>query len=568
MALSPENQALVSKLVAVHERATRGDQEAVHFVKSLKTRALSGDEKSRKLYNTLAVIHWRKRKGGDYDKAEAYYLRLKAKEPTAMAKLQTLLTRVRSGDQEALMLFRVLKSIHGKFKSSAFSDGPGAPKIGGYGMPQQHRPGIIIGGIAESLSPHAFQHVFGGQQPPHIGHGGGYPMNHSPYGTYGQALYGNPFAVSGNRMVVGNAPQQLTAESLAGLLSLMIRVRAMPLAAAVSNFAEQFTQQFAQPQQARDFPGGGSSQFTTTPSPTGFTTVPQPSGGSTVPQQQTMQSVLATVQTALAPKGATGAEMEAFKTANADPNHSISSGQLVCNNNPFMQVERKRIAEGDPEALAGFFHGIVTSLGNSAEGPGQNAQRDRMLYPTIEQNAGLNGRRLYGFRVARDMMYKATLARTPIILPQTVKSLGRVKSNLTPAEEAAATAARLANQGICNSAKSAADRNSPAAPGLFAQCAATRDANIAKGDYFVDAMPTNDPRYRVALTNAGEAVIAKNPQLAQVRAQLPVSRQRGFTMAMGVRNGRMDPGFPAFVRPGLIVDPELFAGFEMGMNMQ
>ncbi len=561
MALSPENQALVSKLVAVHERAARGDQEAIHFVKSLKTRALAGEEKSRRVYNTLAVIHWRKQKGGDYDKAEAYYLRLKAKEPTAMAKLQVLLNRVRSGDQEALTLFRVLKSIHGKFKSSAFSDGPGAPRIGGYGMPQQNRPGIIIGGIIDSLSPFAYQNVFGGHQPPHIGHGGGNPMTQRlpQYGTYGQALYGNSLTVSGlGGIAIGSSPlniQQLTPEALTGLLSLMIRVRAMPLAAAVASFVQSA---FASPGGG----GGGQQAFTSTPTPSGISTVPAPSGGAA---QQTLSSMLASVQQKLAPVGATDEQKNAFKTANSDPNHSISSGALVVNNNPFMQAEKaKSIAASDPEALAGFFHGVVTSLANTAEGPGQNAQRDKMLYPTTSENSGLNGRRLYGFRVARDMMYAAQLKKVPIILPQTIKSLGRVGTPSTPAE----TAARLANQGICNSAAGAVGRNSPAAPNLIAQCSATRAANIAKGDYFVDQMPTNDPAYRVALTNAGEVIVSKQPQLAQFRASLPVSRQRGFTMAMGVRNGRMAPGFVEFVTPGLAPDPELLAGFLAGMSMQ
>lgn len=567
MPLSAENQALVTKLVSVHERAASGDREAVHFVKSLKTRALAGEEKARRIYNTLAVIHWRKQRGGDYDKAEAYYRRLMAKEPQAMAKLQVLLNRVRSGDQEALTLFRVLKSIHGKLKSSAFSDGPGAPRVGGYGLPQEHRAGIIIGGIADSLSPYAYQNVFGATPPshrPHIGHGGGYPMSRIPqYGTYGQALYGSNFSVSGIGVAIGaNEPgvQALTPDAVSNLMSLMIRARAMPMiAAAASAIQSAFSQ---------SSPGGSS--FTTTPNPSGMSTVPAPSGGAVQP---TMMAMLQKTQAALAPVAATPAQMEAFKTQYQTPQDRVTMGQLVANNNPFMLQEKGRsISADDPEALTGFYHGIITSLGNSASGPGQDGQRDQMLYPTTAENSGLNSRRLYGFGVARQMMYKATLAKTPIVLPTTVKSLGRVTgTTMTEAERAA----MLANQGICNRAFDALQRNSPAAPGLVNQCAATRDANIAKGEYFADAMPTNDPRYRVALTNAGMAVVSKNPQLMAFADSLanPATdpdgqKRRGFIMAMGVRAGKMDPAFPAFVRPGLAVSPALLAGFDLGMNMK
>lgn len=567
MALSHENQQLVAKLVDVHERAVRGDREAVHFVKSLKTRALSGEEKARRIYNTLAVIHWRKRKGGDYDRAEAYYLRLKAKEPTAMAKLQVLLNRVRSGDQEALTLFRVLKSIHGKFKSSAFSDGPGAPRIGGYGLPQEHRPGIIIGAMplvdciqrGQEFSSHR----------PHIGHGGGFPMTQLPryHGVLGQILYGNAFGTTVSGFSVGaDVPvQPLTPQAVANLLSLMVRVRAMPLAAAVQSFVNDFRSQLASlpGQPATDFADGGTQGFTTTPQPTGFSTVQPPSGGAA---QQTLGSMLQAVQTTFAPKAATAAEMQAFKAGITDPSTSMSMGQLVVNNNPFMQaVQRSGIAQGDPESLAGFTHGVITSLGNSVDGPGQQAFRDRMLHPLTDANSGLNQRRLYGFGVAQKMMYAATLSRTPIVLPAGgVTAARRVGTPMTDSQRAAL----LANQGICNSAAEALARGNPAAPGLIAQCSATRAANIAKGEYFADNLTPNDPAYRVALTNAGQVVINQNPQLAQFRASLPVSRQRGFTMAMGVRNGRMDPRFPAFVRPGLSPDPELLAGFELGMNMQ
>lgn len=227
MALSQEATALITKLEEVHARATTGDREVIHFVKSLKTRALSGDVRARRIYNTLAVIHWQKVKGGDYARVEAYYQRLKQKEPRAMAKLQLLLQRVRSGDPEARQLFSAIKSVHHKWKSSAFTDGPGAPRIGGYGLPEQHRAGIIIGGNEPLTYPSRPSYS-------NQGHGGGYPMSYPPRNLHGRRPvnlhqrhgYGPP-RISG---IGGVAVQPLTPSALANLISLMARVRIMPLA--------------------------------------------------------------------------------------------------------------------------------------------------------------------------------------------------------------------------------------------------------------------------------------------------------------------------------------------------
>lgn len=386
-----------------------------------------------------------------------------------MAKLQVLLNRVRSGDPESTTLFRVLKSIHGKQKSSAFSDGPGAPRVGGYGLPEQHRPGIIIGGVIDSLSPYAYQNVFGGNVP-HIGHGGGYPMN-QPH------LYGRP-SVSGYHVPnprfsgVGDA-QPLTAEAVSSLLSLMIRVRAMPLGALVAkDAASQFFQ-------------GGS-------------TVPSPSGGSTVPAPVT--------------------------TTFAEP--------------PICAAARTAVARNSPAA---------PSLVSQCKALGFNIPFDARAWQQAQDASPSKG------------MPKAL----GTVAPPTI-SLVSV-SHMTDAQRAAA----LANQGICNVAKSALDRKSPAAASLAGQCTAARRANIMSGQYFADAMTPNDPSFRVALTDAGNVVVSQNPQIAAFRATLTTpDRQRGFTMAMGVRAGKMDPAFPAFVRPGLAPSAELLAGFDLGMSMQ
>lgn len=537
---SPE-QALIAKLAAVHQRAASGDREAVHFIKSLKTRALSGDDWSRKVYNTLAVIHHRKKQGpAIYAKAEAYYLRLVAKEPTAMAKLQTLIQRVRAGDEDARKLFAVLRSIHGKHKSSAFKTA--APTFSGYGY--HPRPGTIIGAS-------------------HYGHGGGYPMNHS--------FYRGP--------VFGAEPQPLTAQAVANLISLMIRVRAMPIAAAIfspgsvfsnalSSFDSPEAQGFLQAlQPGGGGGGGGGGAFTTTPSPSGFSTVPASS----------VMSTASSATSSSAQGGASAAAMEAYRLGAFQPwgldeasrlqalGRAVSDGQFLVNNNPPFRAMADRLVS-DPEKIVGYFFGCVISLGNTVAGPGQDKARDELLLSSPYRD--VNDRRLEGFNIARSQMYAYMKARGPITLPQSVKLTAR-----GPGMTDAQRAAMLANQGICNNAAVALARNSPAAPGLIDQCKHTRRQNIMAGQYFADSLSPDDPGYRVALTDAGTVVVNANPQLKQFAASLMAqdpsgARSRGFIMAMGVRAGKMDPAFPAFVRPALSRDPNLIAGFDAGMNMK
>jgi len=123
-----------------------------------------------------------------------------------------------------------------------------------------------------------------------------------------------------------------------------------------------------------------------------------------------------------------------------------------------------------------------------------------------------------------------------------VKSIGRTT--------AASTAPRPAD--ICDSAVSAQGRNSPAAPNLVSQCYAARIAQIRGGTYLpTSAFSPNDPAFRVALTDAGEAVVRGSSALQVQRAKLSGDAYRGFTMAQGVRAGLVDPGFVAWVTPGL-----------------
>ena len=138
------NDTLIRKLALVLRRAHQGDQQAINICRQLRTKALAGDLDAKQKHNTLAVLHWQAREGAaKYAEAEAFYHRLLRKDPDARQRLQVLLTRVREGRPESLRTFRVLKSIHHKYKASAWS-GPGAPRIGGYGLPAVHRAGIDI----------------------------------------------------------------------------------------------------------------------------------------------------------------------------------------------------------------------------------------------------------------------------------------------------------------------------------------------------------------------------------------------------------------------------------------
>jgi hypothetical protein len=121
-------------------------------------------------------------------------------------------------------------------------------------------------------------------------------------------------------------------------------------------------------------------------------------------------------------------------------------------------------------------------------------------------------------------------------------------------------------QGLCALAADAIARRSPAAAQLVARCAQLRAINVAAGKYYADALSPNDAAYRVALTNAGEAIVSRDPALAQVRARIPMDpdgdaqQRRGFTIAQGVKAGLVDPAFVAFFVKGQS-NPLLVKGF-------
>ncbi len=96
-----------------------------------------------------------------------------------------------------------------------------------------------------------------------------------------------------------------------------------------------------------------------------------------------------------------------------------------------------------------------------------------------------------------------------------VKAIGRVKAPTTPGTTPAPP------RPICNVAREARERNSPAAPGLEAQCLATVNALAARGE----AVANQDP-YALALRNQQPAGLAR----------------RGFDIGMAAAEGQTAPG--------------------------
>lgn len=359
------------------------------------------------------------------------------------------------------------------------------------------------------------------------------------YGTYGAARPGRPFGVAGINI---GAVEPLTADAVTRLIGLMVKVRGLAAGASAANLITS--------------PGSflqGATSFV--PAPGSSVSSPVAVVRLLPDQIAAFKSGYATTQGEL--NGVPDERMNGIR---------YSNGQMLAAVNAEIASLRAARSQG-PEWDYGFFIGTATSLGNSVEGPGQNAARACMQTSNL---GPVNVQRVSGFDAARAQQYDLTRRGWPNMrLPEVAKSVGipvGVK-RITNEERAA----KMQNQTICNQAADAAKRGSPAAAQLAAMCTQARVDNIMAGQYFADNMSPNDGRYRVALTDAGAAVIAKNPQLQTFLASLASKGgvfQRGFTMAMGVRAGQVDPKFLAFVRPGLSGDPNLIAGFDFGMSMQ
>jgi hypothetical protein len=122
-------------------------------------------------------------------------------------------------------------------------------------------------------------------------------------------------------------------------------------------------------------------------------------------------------------------------------------------------------------------------------------------------------------------------ADTAVAQPTTVKAQGRVKLAGAPA------VTPTTPMSLCNSARIAKGRNSPAAPGLEQQC-------LAQGGSVVVAPPV-DAAQLEALALRGGPIAAADPLAAALRAQQTVpAGQRGFDIGMAATENQtaMGPG--------------------------
>jgi hypothetical protein len=148
------------ELQGLLDRASRGEHAAVSQIKALKVRGKRGDKRALTLYNTLASLHWRRRSGHRWPKAERFYNRLMAKDKKAHQTLRRVLHKAKAGDPACLKAFRMLKAIHHQRKASLFMTGEGAPQTGFYPMPNLHRAGIDFSPSENvSISPEVVEHL-------------------------------------------------------------------------------------------------------------------------------------------------------------------------------------------------------------------------------------------------------------------------------------------------------------------------------------------------------------------------------------------------------------------------
>lgn len=138
-----ENRQLLTLLQTLLGRLKRGDREAVLTVRRLKAGAKAGERAAELSFNTLAALYW-ERNSPTWKRAEAFYEKLLKKDPKAWGRAKVIRQRVSNQDEIARKGLAMLKAIHNHRKRSVWY--PGAPQIGYYPMPTQHRPGIDTGG--------------------------------------------------------------------------------------------------------------------------------------------------------------------------------------------------------------------------------------------------------------------------------------------------------------------------------------------------------------------------------------------------------------------------------------
>lgn len=138
--------------------------------------------------------------------AEAFYGRLRAREPAARGRLQVLLAYARAGHPEAVRVYGKLAAIHQSFKRgggrvAGTNRRPGAPRTGYYPMPGVHRAGIETPGRTGVPTPWDLPHRVG--------------TTVGPFGTM------DPL-----QQIMSFLP--LTPQALAGLLGMIAQARVAP----------------------------------------------------------------------------------------------------------------------------------------------------------------------------------------------------------------------------------------------------------------------------------------------------------------------------------------------------
>lgn len=448
--LPVDRATLIARLETLCTAACSGDTEAVTKIKQIKTAAAAGDPRAQIALDGLRHLYWRKQEDTvAWDAAAAVYRQSAKGDPKAKIVVKGIIASAQAGDPTARATWARLKTIHGSMRSGAlFPAGPGAAKIGGHGMPAKNRAGVVVGGPT----------LVGAKRPIGSGPalvGGGHPLN----GTM-HLIPGKTARNYANRLVgcqVGGYG------GYGGLGDDMKRRTDHRLVAGI--------------------PGGH--------------------------------------ETLVGGYGGYGGLGDDVKRRN---DHRLVGGPSLI---------------GAPVRAP---NGLVVGRSYVAFGANLTALQIADLKTTMREAA-----------TARVSTYVASLGRTS-------------PSSMTTAEMQAIQSSQKAMGARVVDAR---QRQSPALPNLINALGVLRTNNIKNGVFLgdPDVQSADDAGYRVLLTNAGEAVVMTKPILAQVRALLPnADQQRGFTMAMGARNGIVDADFPAFARRALSRSPDLVIGFDLGMG--
>ena len=556
------NQPLIERMQALYGRATAGDKNAETILREMADRSRSGDSAAKVALNTLTVLHYRSFCPGEWAEASKAYERVASQNPEAVAWFETVKQASRAGNEGSRRLLNMLNAARGMREASAWAipraaDTEGNVRVRNLPMlligahPFPHFPAIPNQTLAGPSPDEAAQKVFSMPRPTLAEE---YTLDHSESATIRQrpSLQDEYNAGEYNASTGALLPSfpPVTALIERQLITMMMRAAAS-LPAPVSVQA---------PPVATD---PMSNVAVSAP--------PATDGGG---GDRRARSVF------LRPgaRANVNTESVAKPTAHLDGGDTLSSmasyGMAVVANEPDLIEQRRQytVRMGPNEDWnTGFYVGLVASAGSA-----QRDERSQTIRDRLASEIGVRERTVgnvtvtniqdmqEGFDLAERIMNDWTRAGRGVTVPQVVKSFQRVSTSMSEADQAAF---RGDQPSICGAAARAAARNSPAAPNLAAQCLRQRQANIAQGKFVADEFTSNDGDFRVALANAGEAVVAASPKMGKFRSTLPASQQRGFTMAMGVRAGQMDEKFVEFVKPGLAGDPELLKGFLDGMRM-